>query len=207
MYAGQAPPPVFERIRRLLYGFHEWRPNRQPNLLVEDRRSERKRIARDPALEDLEQALSRIRDDSTSQNVDFRVVVTGRPKSLKPHIWEEIYCIGREALINALRHSKASEIEIDVEYASRRLRITVRDNGCGIDPRVVWRERDGHRGLTGMRERAESIGARLRIWSRQGAGSEIDVTVPGHVAFASHAIAFFPNISSPRPSVTLQQAG
>ena len=129
----------------------------------------------------LEQALSGIRDEFTHDGVSFRIFVKGKPKTLRPEIQEQIYLIGREALINALRHSKATSIEAEVEYLPGRLRVIVRDNGCGIDPQVVRSGRDAHWGLLQMRERAESTGAQLRIWSRRGAGTEVEVCVPGYV--------------------------
>lgn len=49
--------------------------------------------------------------------------------------------------------------------------------------------RDGHWGLPGMRERAEQIGARLDIWSEAGAGTEVDLRIPGSVAYAIEGAA------------------
>ena len=136
----------------------------------------------------LEQALSRIRDEFTpSSGVPFRIFVKGSPKPLKPVVQEQIYLIGREALVNALRHSKATSIEAEVEYLPRRLRVVVRDNGCGIDPQLVRPGRDAHWGLTGMRERAGSISAQLRIRSRPGAGTEVEISVPHYMVAAACA--------------------
>src|SRR5882724_9043847 len=64
-----------------------------------------------------------------------------------------------------------------------RFDILVRDNGCGIDPHVLNSGREGHWGLSGMRERAERIGARLRVLSRTDAGTEIELSVPSRMAF------------------------
>lgn len=129
----------------------------------------------------LEQALSCLKDEFLSGGgVRFRVFVTGQPKALKPVIQEQIYLISREALINALRHSEATSIEADVEYRPRRLRVVVRDNGCGIDPKIVRAGRHGHWGLAGMRERAAQIGAQLQIWSRQGSGTTVEISIPVH---------------------------
>lgn len=129
----------------------------------------------------LEEALSCLKDEfSSGSGARFRVFVTGQPKALKPGIQEQIYLIGREALINALRHSDATSIEVEVEYRPRRLRVLVRDNGRGIDSKTVRSGRDGHWGLTGMRERAAHIGAQLQIWSRPGAGTEVEISIPGH---------------------------
>lgn len=138
----------------------------------------------------LEQALSGVRDDfDPGDGPQFRMQLTGQPRPLNSAVQEQIYLIGREALSNALRHSRATSIEAEVEYLPRRLRIIIRDNGCGIDERVLRSGRQGHWGLIGMRERAGSIGATFRIWSRPGAGTEMEVCVPGDVAFESRAEA------------------
>jgi hypothetical protein len=50
---------------------------------------------------------------------------------------------------------------------------------------VIESGRDGHWGLSGMRERAERIGARLKVMSRTGAGTEVELRVPGDIAFES----------------------
>lgn len=126
----------------------------------------------------LDQALSSLRDEfAPGGGAQFRVCVTGQPKSLRPAIQEQIYLIGREALINAFRHSEATSIEAQVEYRTRWLRILVRDNGRGIDPEILRSGRHAHWGLVGMRERAAGIGAELRIWSRLGAGTEMEIWV------------------------------
>jgi signal transduction histidine kinase len=113
--------------------------------------------------------------------VGFRVVVEGEQRELKAGLRDELYRIGREAIFNAYRHSRAKRIEAEVEYRAAQLRIAVRDNGCGIDPQLL--ERNGHWGLRGMRERAERMGARLRILSKVALGTEIELCVPGRVAF------------------------
>jgi signal transduction histidine kinase len=126
----------------------------------------------------LEHAFSCLRDEfAAGSAVRFRVFVTGRPKALKPAIQEQIYRIGREALINAFRHSEADSIEAEVEYLPRRLRILVRDNGRGIDPKTVQSGRHAHWGLLGMRERAADIGAQLQISSRPGCGTEVEISI------------------------------
>ena len=133
---------------------------------------------------DLEQAFSRtLRELHPQEEVGFQVSVHGRRVPLRPAIREEVYRIGREALINAFHHSQAKTVEIELEYAARGLRLLVRDNGCGIDPQVLQSGRGGHFGLIGMRERAEQIGGRINIWSRRSAGTEVDLSVPGNLAF------------------------
>jgi len=134
--------------------------------------------------DDLETAFSRVGQEFGNEKVrDCRVIVEGTPKQLHPIIRDEAYRIGREALANAFHHSKANKIEVELEYSYKQLRILVRDDGIGIDPDVLQSGRDGHWGLAGMRERAESIGARLKVWSRANAGTEVELLIPSQVAF------------------------
>ena len=70
----------------------------------------------------LEQALSELWDEFTPGGARYKILVLGKPKALKPAIKEQLYLIGREAVLNALRHSGAAAIEAEVEYSARRLR-------------------------------------------------------------------------------------
>lgn len=86
---------------------------------------------------DLEQSFSSIPQElGLQQRTTVRVLVLGSPRLLNPAVREEIYHIGREALMNALRHSHASRVEVELEYAAKRFRLVVRDDGCGIGPEV-----------------------------------------------------------------------
>ncbi len=138
--------------------------------------------------DDLQQAFSRTHQEFfLQQSTDFRVIVEGQVRPLHPVIRDEVYRIGHEALANAFRHSRASCVEVEMEYAEDQLRVLVRDNGCGIDPQVLRAGREGHWGLSGMRERAERIGAKVKVWSRPAGGTEVELSVPGHVAFRHYA--------------------
>src|SRR5258706_14427513 len=120
---------------------------------------------------DLVGALSRLQDELKVQpDIDFRVTVTGRQKQLAREIQHEIYRIGREALVNAFCHSGAKRIELELEYSDRELHLRIRDNGCGMDPQMLEKGRDGHWGLAGMRERARRIGGMFQILSSPAAG-------------------------------------
>ena len=137
--------------------------------------------------DDLGQAFSRIPQDSGIEvQIEFRVIVLGSARKLRPLIRDEVYHIGRELLLNAVRHSRASCIEVELEYAPKCFRMVVRDDGCGIDPRVLHAGREGHSGLPGMRERAERVGARLTVWSSAAAGTEVALSVPNSIAFKSN---------------------
>jgi signal transduction histidine kinase len=138
----------------------------------------------DASTHDLAQAFSRIQEElAIPEPIAFRVIVEGQPRPLHPLLRDEIYRIGREALVNAFRHSHAENIEMEMEYMARQFRFLVRDNGCGIDPKVLQSGREGHWGLPGMRERSERIGGRLHVWSSAAAGTEVELSVPGHIAY------------------------
>ena len=132
----------------------------------------------DPAPLNLVQAFSGIqRELAVPSDVEFRVTVIGEERPLHLGIQHEIYRIGSEALINAFRHSRATRVEVDLEYADSELRMRVRDNGCGVDPRVLETGREGHWGLAGMRERATRLGGLLKI-SSSATGTEIELSLP-----------------------------
>jgi signal transduction histidine kinase/ligand-binding sensor domain-containing protein len=115
----------------------------------------------------------------------FRVTVEGGHRSLSPIFQDEVYRIGREVLRNAFRHSQASHIEAEIRYDKRKLRLRIRDDGKGIDQKIMSEgARAGHWGLPGARERATRIGARLDFWSEAGAGTEVELTVPASMAYA-----------------------
>jgi signal transduction histidine kinase/ligand-binding sensor domain-containing protein len=132
----------------------------------------------------LERALAQVPQDlSLDTKVEYRLLVEGSPRALRPAVRDEVYRIAREALANAFRHSQASVVETVLEYSRHRFHMAVRDDGCGMDPDVLQSGRDGHWGLSGMRERATRIGARLRVLSAPGAGTEICLAVPAATAF------------------------
>jgi signal transduction histidine kinase len=122
------------------------------------------------------------RDGNSSARL--HVSVEGKPHELHPILRDDVYRIAREALQNAFRHAQATNIEAEITYADRLLRVRIRDDGRGINSTVMATGREGHWGLQGMRERAQQIGAQLEIWSQTGAGTEVDLRIPGSIAYA-----------------------
>src|SRR5262249_26491282 len=152
--------------------------------IEEGRRRIRGLRSPDSAARDLVIALSGIEQElSCRPDIDFRVNVAGQQHPLNPLIEQEIYRIGREALLNAFCHSGAKRVEFELEYADRELQMRIRDNGTGIDPHVLRNGREGHWGLAGMRERADRIGGFLKISSTQGNGTEVRLSIPSGIAF------------------------
>jgi hypothetical protein len=141
--------------------------------------------ATSPALSSLEHAFANLRDEVTpARGARLRIFVQGKSRALRPAIRGELFLIGREAVLNALRHSEATRIEVEIQYLRKLLSISVRDNGCGISPEAVQKARGALRGLCGMRERAKNIGAQFGIWTRRSAGTEVRVAVPVDVVMA-----------------------
>ena len=109
----------------------------------------------------------------------------GKARAVAPLVRDDVYRIAREALRNAAQHSQARSIEVGLHYAEGMFILRIRDDGIGIDTNLVRDgQRAGHWGLQGMRERAESFGAKLEVWSERGAGTEIELSVPGSIAYA-----------------------
>jgi len=153
--------------------------------VIEDgRRTVRGLRSSDGGRSNLEEAFSRIPQElAVPLGIYFRVAVEGEAQPVHPFIRDEVYRIGREALANAFRHSRAQSVEVELDYAVHQLRVLVRDDGCGIDPQVLRAGREGHWGLSGMRERAGRIGARIKVYRPAEGGTEVELIVPSSVAF------------------------
>lgn len=114
----------------------------------------------------------------------FEMTVEGQRKRLAPALQDELYRIAREILRNAFQHAHADRIEIEIQYNQQALRLRIRDNGKGIDPKILKEGgSSGHWGLRGVRERAQQVGGQIDFWSEVGAGTEVQLTVPAAVAF------------------------
>jgi len=103
---------------------------------------------------------------------------------LAPMAYEEILRIARELLRNAFRHAHANRIEAEIRYDADVFRMLVRDDGRGIDLKILKDGgRPGHWGMAGVHERARGIGARLEFWSEAGAGTEVRLALPADIAY------------------------
>jgi signal transduction histidine kinase/ligand-binding sensor domain-containing protein len=124
--------------------------------------------------------------ETGNESVMLGVEVEGSPRTLQPLVRDEIYRIACEALRNAFRHAQARLIEVELEYQERQLRLRVRDNGQGVDPKILEGDgQTGHFGLHGMRERAKLIEGQLDVWSAPAKGTEVELSVPASRAYAA----------------------
>lgn len=102
------------------------------------------------------------------------ITVTGHPRPLPADVERNLLRIAQEAVANALRHAQAGRIKIGLEFSPGEIRLTARDNGLGMPPIIA----EGHFGLIGMRERAESLGGRFALRTEPNRGTEIEVAIP-----------------------------
>ena len=123
---------------------------------------------------------------SNNSRPAFRVAVEGKPRDLHPILRDEVYKISAEALRNAFRHAQAGRVEVEIRYDTEQFRLRVRDDGKGMDPVILSAQgTEGHFGLSGMRERATIMGAKLTVWSEVGAGTEVELCLPARTAYAT----------------------
>ena len=125
--------------------------------------------------------------DTRTENSEppaFELIEEGERQALSANTKNEICHITLEILRNAYRHARAHRVEAEIRYGEQMFRLRIRDDGRGIDPKVLKEGgRAGHWGLRGIHERAERIGAQLDIWSETGAGTEVQLAVPAAVAY------------------------
>jgi signal transduction histidine kinase len=128
---------------------------------------------------DLPAALSEAAHQWTAGSaVQILVDIEGENRPLPEETEQHLLRIAQEAVTNAVKHARASQVHIHLEMASRKLSLRVADNGRGFEQDEAFSEVGGHFGLLGMRERAERLGGELLLHSEPGQGTEVAVTVP-----------------------------
>ncbi len=118
------------------------------------------------------------REFGQSRGLNVRVAVDSIDGLLSEERELHLYRIVQEALNNVAKHARATRVEIEIANRGGEVVAVVRDDGCGFQPGARRLERSGGLGLTTMRERAQILGARLRIESRPGGGTDVIVKIP-----------------------------
>ena len=117
---------------------------------------------------------------SQDSDIDFRLDIETDELHLEAPVELELLRVCQEAVINIRKHSRAHSAQVKVKTVNNHLEVTIADDGCGFDALALYHdgvEAKGH-GLAVMRERAESVGGRLRVLSMPGQGTEVQVEVP-----------------------------
>lgn len=129
-----------------------------------------------PAFDSLQDLLLRTKDfaGTALRGVDYRMKceIPDLSRKLPFDFRHNLFLFFKEALTNIARHANATTVEVLIEEANGRWRLTIRDNGKGFDPAA---DTEGN-GLKNLRARAERMGARLEISSQPGQGSALVLT-------------------------------
>lgn len=111
--------------------------------------------------------------------------VGGVPRPIRRSVRHHVYQIGREALINAFKHSQGTTIEVTFDFGTEDFRLTVRDNGPGAGNLARGQTGQSRQwGVRGMQERARIVGAELRLKSPSGEGTTVELIVPASIAYS-----------------------
>jgi signal transduction histidine kinase/ligand-binding sensor domain-containing protein len=108
----------------------------------------------------------------------YELSTSGTARLLHPFLRDEAYSICREAVANAFRHSAARRIEVKIVFLTRKLVVTVSDDGIGMSEAMQRSGRAGHFGLAGMQAHARRIDAVLSVASTPGSGTIVKLEVP-----------------------------
>jgi signal transduction histidine kinase len=113
------------------------------------------------------------RETSRRTGMDVRVTAEEEELDLPDPLRTTIYRVVQEALQNAARHSRAGSVEIVIQPGDGGLRILIRDDGQGFDPK-----RTKGIGLLGMQERVSQLGGEMVVESAPGHGTLLKVQLP-----------------------------
>jgi len=116
---------------------------------------------------------SQVREFTTVSGLPVTLEVVGRPRELSVAAGTALYRIGQEALANAFRHAKASEIGVRLTFAEDSVSLEVRDNGVGFSEGYMF-----GRGLANIRQRAEELGGEVSVESAAGEGTLVRARLP-----------------------------
>jgi signal transduction histidine kinase len=104
----------------------------------------------------------------------------GKPRNLGKDVEVALYRCCQEAISNAIRHAKASKIDIVIHFAQKEVRVTVEDDGKGFDPRALYdsNSRMMSSGFWTIRQRMADLGAAFRVSTSEGHGTVVELIVP-----------------------------
>lgn len=111
-------------------------------------------------------------------SIDCGTIVFGQPRRLSLKAETAIYRIVLESLNNVASHAQAKTVKIQINFGFDKLNVVVGDDGIGFDPKTIQKKSPGRIGLSGLVERALSIGGKLEIRSKPNEGVQIEIEVP-----------------------------
>ncbi len=127
--------------------------------------------------------------------IRIEIETKGKVHPLPEIVEENILRVGQEAITNTVKHSGATHLLLDLEFYSKNVILSVKDNGNGFTPEKCLGPDQGHFGLLGMSERTKRLGGKISVTSAPGAGTTIRVEIP------------IEETSTPRLAVAPEHAG
>jgi len=124
---------------------------------------------------DLPNALHELAERQTSEQTVVHFEDTAALPEMPGHVAHHLRMIAQEALTNALKHAKATKIEIELFSDGTAMQLVVRDNGHGFTDAQVTHGQPGHFGCMGIRERCRKIGGEVDWQSEPGQGTMVTV--------------------------------
>jgi signal transduction histidine kinase len=121
--------------------------------------------------------LRRATEHAAGHGVETHFALHGAFRALPADVEKEILRVAQEALHNGKKHARAHNVWVQLDYGQNEVAMEVRDDGKGFETGTEAVSPPGHYGLTGMRERAASIGARLDVTSAPGEGTTVRLRV------------------------------
>jgi signal transduction histidine kinase len=98
--------------------------------------------------------------------------------ALPPVVEVQLIRIIQEAMANVRKHAGARRVLVSIERDREFARASIRDDGIGFDPPAIAGEGRDRFGIETMRERAEAVGGKFTLSSRQGEGTTVEVQLP-----------------------------
>jgi signal transduction histidine kinase len=170
MIERDAPAPLRRRLRKVR-GIAEHTVAELRRIIAALSPAVLERVGLEAALRHLAARFQRVHPS------EVRVALPGAGFRIPPEAQQVIYRVAQEALHNIAKHSGATRVNLSVRGADKVIRLRVSDNGAGFSTEMV-RSRPMSFGLTGMRERAELLGGRLRVTSAPGKGATVALDLP-----------------------------
>jgi signal transduction histidine kinase len=116
-----------------------------------------------------------VEEAAARSNLTLDLSVTDKMPALSPDVEQCIYRVAQEAVTNVVKHANAKNLTVKLEFIEGKVTLMVSDNGVGFD--LEKSEKTSQFGLAGMQERAQLIGGELKIVSKPGGGTTIQLTV------------------------------
>jgi two-component system sensor histidine kinase UhpB len=119
---------------------------------------------------------SQVRDFAEQTGIDASFRTRGAMAQLSPEQQLVIYRVTQEGLSNVAQHAEARKVEVELSFVGRTV-LRISDDGRGFAPADGAKRNGSGLGLSGMRERALLIGGRLSLWSANGGGTRVELTI------------------------------